>query len=235
MFSHNHNDVFGVAASVAWAQTDFSSSVVEAASWRPFSLYDNTGIPETDPEHARVRDALVPLGPLYFAFNQERKTTGSTLTLQFRPNERLNFTLDGMFGKLKNSRLQLREDMPIDQGVTGISNAMIEDGVIVSADFIGVQQRVGSRFVLNNEEYNQVVARMEWTPDEWWSIRPSLGYAKREADEIHDLYSFRLADADGNWDPGTLSYRLRGDFIDFTSSATDFVSTQKISCSMCSS
>jgi len=224
MFSHNHKDTFGIAASLAWAQSDFSSSVVEAASWRPFALYDNTGIPETDPEHARVRNALVPLGPLYFAFNQDRKTIGSTLTLQFRPNERLNFSLDGMYGKLKNSRLQLREDMPIDQGVSGIANAVIEDGVIVSGDFTGVQQRVGSRFVLNHEEYKQVVARMEWMPDEYWSIRPSLGFAKREADEIHDLYSFRLADGNGEFDPGTVSYRLRGDFIDFTSSATDFVS-----------
>jgi len=224
MFSHNHKDTFGIAASLAWAQSDFSSSVVEAASWRPFALYDNTGIPETDPEHARVRDALVPLGPLYFAFNQDRKTIGSTLTLQFRPNERLNFSLDGMYGKLKNSRLQLREDMPIDQGVTGIANAVIEDGVIVSGDFTGVQQRVGSRFVLNHEEYKQVALRMEWMPDEYWSIRPSLGFAKREADEIHDLYSFRLADGNGAFDPGAVSYRLRGDFIDFTSSATDFVS-----------
>jgi len=224
MFSHNHDDRFGVAASVAWAQTDFSSSVVEAASWRPFSLYDNTGIPESDPKHAAVRDALVPLGPLYFAFNQDRKTIGSTLTLQFRPNEQFSFTLDGMYGKLENNRLQLREDMPIDQGVTGISNAVIEDGVIVSGDFTGVQQRVGSRFVINDEQYRQIVARLEWMPNEYWSIRPSLGYAKREADEIHDLYSFRLADDSGDFDPGTVSYRLRGDFIDFTSSATDFVS-----------
>jgi len=224
MFSHNHNDVFGIAASMAWAQTDFSSSVVEAASWKPFADYDNTGIPETDPEHSRIRDALVPLGPLYFSFNQDRKTTGSTLTLQFRPNEQINISIDGMYGKLKNTRLQLREDMPIDQGVTGITNAVIEDGVIVSGDFSGVQQRVGTRFVLNNEEYQQIVARLEWMPNEYWSIRPSLGYAKREADEIHDLYSFRLANNNGDFDPGTVSYRLRGDFIDFASSATDFVS-----------
>jgi len=224
MFSHNHNDVFGIAASVAWTQTDFSSSVVEAASWRPFALYDQTGIPATNPDHAKVRDALVPLGPLYFAFQQDRETIGSTLTLQFRPSEQIEISLDGMFGKLENTRLQLREDMPIDQGVSGISNVVIEDGVIVSGDFAGVQQRVGSRFVVNNEEYQQIVARMEWTPNEHWSIRPALGYAKREADEIHDLYSFRLADEAGNFDPGTVSYRLRGDFIDFTSTGTDFVS-----------
>jgi len=224
LFSHNKNDVFGVAASFAWAETDFASSVVEAASWRPFSLYDRTGISPDDPDHARVRNALVPLGPLYFAFNQERKTTGSTLTLQFRPSDTMTVSLDGMYGTLKNKRVQLREDMPIDQGASGISNVVIEDGVIVAGDFAGVQQRVGSRNHSNDETYRQISASMEWTPDEYWSIQPFIGYTKRDAAEQSHLYSFRLADANGDFDPGIVSYRLRGDFIDFSSSATDFVS-----------
>jgi len=224
LFSHNQNDVFGIAASLAWAETDFSSSVVEAASWRPFALYDLTGIPVTDPDHARVRDALVPLGPLYFAFNQDRKTTGSTLTLQFRPNDTMTVSVDAMYGALKNKRIQLREDMPIDQGATGISNAVIEDGVIISGDFTGVQQRVGSRNHANDETYRQLSASMEWTPNEYWTIQPFVGHTKRDSYEQGALYSFRLADANGDFDPGTLSYRLRGNFIDFSATGTDFVS-----------
>jgi len=224
LFSHNKNDVFGIAASVAWSQTDFSSSVVEAASWRPFSLYDNTGLSETDPEHAKRRDALVPLGPLYFAFNQDRKTTGSTLTMQFRPNENMTFSVDAMYGTLKNRRIQLREDMPIDQGATGISNTVIADGVIVAGEFTGVQQRVGSRNHRNHDTYRQLSAGLEWTPDEYWTIKPFVGYVKRDTFESAHLYSFRLADENGVFDPGIVSYQLRGHFIDFSATDTDFVS-----------
>jgi len=67
----------------------------------------------------------------------------------------------------------------------------------------------------------QLVAKMEWTPNEFWSIRPALGYASRDTSRTFDMYSFRLADQDGNFDPGTLSYRIRGDFLDFGSDLTD--------------
>jgi len=65
---------------------------------------------------------------------------------------------------------------------------------------------------------------MEWTPNEYWSIRPSLGYVKRNAEREFSGYIFRLADSNGDWDPGTISYQVRGDFVDFSSTATDFAS-----------
>gem|GEM_PF-5787965 len=145
LFSHNNNDVFGITASLAYAQSDFVSNVVQATSWVPFALSDLTGIvPGTNPEHDAIRDALAPFGgPTYYVFREDRETLGSTLTLQFRPNERFSFTLDGLYGTLENTRLRLRNDMPIESGVRAVNNALIENGVIVSGDFTGVQQRVG--------------------------------------------------------------------------------------------
>jgi len=224
LFSHNRNGVFGIAASLAHSQTDFASNVVQASSWRPFRLYDNTGISPTDPAHAEVRNALIPIEPLYYLFSEERKSTGSTLTLQFRPDEHFSFSVDGLYGKLSNTRLHLRNDMPISTGARGVSNLVMKDGLIVAGDFLGPQHRIGSRHHAIEEEYRQLVARMEWTPDEYWSIRPLLGWASREVERQYALYSFRLADSDGNFDPATVSYRIRGDFIDIVSDGTDFVS-----------
>jgi len=219
LFSHNHADVFGIAASVAFSQTDFQSNVIQAGSWRPFARY-NTGTRASD----EVRAALMPLSPTYYVFNEDRDTTGSTLTLQLRPNESLSFSLDGLYSKLKNKRLQLRPDFPIDGGIDAPANAVVENGVITAADIVGVQNRIGVRHHTNDEDYQQIVARVEWTPNEHWSIRPSVGYSKREAQREFDLFSFRLADSDGNFDPGMVSYRMRGNFIDFIPSATDFSS-----------
>jgi len=223
LFSHNSHDVFGITASVAYSQSDFVSNVVQATSWVPFALSDMTGIaPGTVPRHDEIRDALAPFGgPTYYVFREDRETLGSTLTLQFRPNEHFNFTLDGLYGTLENTRLRLRNDMPIETGVREVRNAVIENGVIVSGDFFGVEQHVGPRHLTADETYMQLVAKMEWTPNEWWSIRPSLGYASRDTSRTFDMYSFRLADKNGNFDPGTLSYRIRGDFIDFGSDLTD--------------
>jgi len=223
LVNYNRNNVFGVTASVAWAQTDFVSNVSQASSWLPFALSDQTGIPAgSDHVHDERRAALAPFGgPVHYVFREDRQTMGSTLTIQFHPNERINFTLDGMHGTLKNTRLRLRNDMPIETGITSISNTVIEDGVIVSGDFTGLQQRVGPRHLTADEKYQQLVARGEWMPDEYWSVRPAIGYASRDTSRTFDMYSFRLADSNGAFDPGTLSYRIRGDFLDFHSDLTD--------------
>jgi len=223
LINYNKDNVFGVTASVAYAQTDFVSNVVQASSWLPFALSDQTGIPAgVDPVHDERRAALAPFGgPVRYVFREDRKTLGSTLTIQFRPSEKINFTLDGMHGTLKNTRLRLRNDIPIETGVNAISNTVIEDGVIVSGDFTGPQQRVGPRHLSADEQYQQWVAKAEWTPDEYWSLRPSIGYAVRDTSRTFDMYSFRLADSNGNFDPGTVSYQIRGDFLDFSSDLTD--------------
>jgi len=216
LFSHNHNDVFGVAASIAWSEADFVSNSLEGGSWRPFAP-SNTGTRASD----EVRAAWNANGPRYYSFNEQRDTTGGTLTLQFKPSDALNITLDGLYGKLGSDRLAQRDDMAIEGGANIPSNTVIEDGIIVSGDFTGIQQRVGANVYHTDETYKQAVVQLEWTPDEYWSIRPLIGYAKRQAERARDLYSFRLAE-NGQFDPGTVSYERRGDFLDFRSTHTNF-------------
>jgi len=220
LFSHNKNNVIGVAASAAWSKTDFASNVAQASSWRPFSTF-NTGTQAA----ADVRSALVPIDPLYYVFSEDRETMGATLTLQFNPNEKFNLSLDGMHGTLKNTRVQVRNEAGITSGgVNAPTDVVIEDGIIRSGRFTGVRQIVSTRHHDVDEDYNQIVARMEWMPDEYWSIRPSFGYARRKAEREFAGYLFRLADSQGNLDPGIFSYQIRGDFVDFNSTATDFSS-----------
>jgi len=217
LFSHNHNDVFGVAASVAFSQADFQSNVIQAGSWAPFGRY-NTGTRARD----EVRAALIPLSATYYTFNEDRDTTGATLTLQFRPNDAFSFSVDGLYSKLKNKRLQLRPDFPIDDGgLDAPVNAIVEDGVITSIEHIGIWERLGVRHHSSDEDYRQIVMRMEWTPNEYWSIRPSVGYSQREAQREFDMFLFRHDNSSGL---NGMSYKMRGNFIDFSSTVTDFSS-----------
>jgi len=229
LFNHNHNDTFGVAASLAWSETDFVSNAVQAISWRPFSGYNNPT--DARPDRIRATDeeraALIPLGPVYSLNNEVRETTGATLTLQFRPSDAITFTLDGLYGKLDSERMAVRYDMPLEGGANAPTNAVIENGVMTAGDFTVVQQRIGASFINTEENYRQLMLTMQWTPDEWWTLRPSIGKAERKVDRSDNpFFSFRVADRSAvnpfdPFDPGTVSYRLRGDFIDFSSTATD--------------
>lgn len=219
LLSYNANDMFGVTASVAFADTDFTSDLISAGSWRAFSNY-NSGTRAPD----NVRAALSPNVPGLAGFRESRQTFGSTLTLQARPSDKVEITIDGIYGKLDGNLLAYRNDAALEGGLDAPTNVVIEDGVITSADFTRAQQRVGTNFIDTDEEFYQVSGSLKWQPNEYWTITPLIGYSSRTTDRTWDLWSFRLADAAGNFDPGVVSYNLRGDFLDLSSTTTDFAS-----------
>ena len=219
LISKNFNNVFGIAASLAFSDTTFRSDTAEGGSWRPLAAATTGPTVGT----AAQRAALNANGTRYYHFNEDRKTLGGTLALQFRPADNLLFTVDGIYGSLESDRLALRDDAAIESGVNGVVSATIEDGVITSGAFTGVQQRVGANFYTTDEKLFQVSGRAEWNPADQWTVRPFVGYSRRKADRTQDLYSFRLAN-NGVFDPGVVSYTVRGDFVDFASTATDFAS-----------
>jgi len=218
LFSHNHNDVFGIAASLAWSKSDIAYNTYEAASWRPFANANPASrIQATDD----VRAAWNPTGLRLYSIRNERETLGSTLSLQFRPNETMTFSLDGLYGTLDNNREAPRGDMPIEGSLNAPTRAEVVDGIIVSGDFPGVQQRITGEYPSIDETYRQMTASLEWTPNELWTIRPSFGHVSREVERQGQTFSFRLAE-NGQFDPGTVSYRIRGDFLEFGSTHTNF-------------
>jgi len=219
LFSHNRDDVFGIAVSLAASQGQLFSNTLEAGSWRPFG-FANNGATIRAPDD--VREAWNAYGPRYFALGEDRDALGGTLTLQFRPNDQVTFTVDGMYGKLENSLYIMRDDMPVEGLSNAPTNAVIENGAIIAGDFTNVQQRVAGDWDTTDENYRQIALSMDWTPSEYWSIRPMLGHAKRRTLRTGDFYSFRLGDAEGNYDPGTVSYRVRGNIIDFRSTHTNW-------------
>jgi TonB-dependent receptor len=218
LVSKNWDGVFGLAASIAASRTRFATDTAEGGSWRPFS-FSNTGTRAPDD----VRNALVANGTRYYHFDEDRKTLAGTVSAQYRPTDKLEVTVDGIFGKLKSDAMALRDDMAIEGGANNPISTTIENGIITAGQFTGIQQRVGDNFYTTDETTAQVIARANWQPAEGWSIRPSIGYARRKTDRTWNLYSFRLAQ-NGAFDPGVVSYRLNGDFVDFSSTATDFMS-----------
>ena len=218
IISQNWDGVFGIAGSLAASQTHFVTDTAEGGSLRPFS-FSNTGTPAP----ADVRAALVANGTRYYHFDEDRKSLAGTLSAQYRPSDTLDFTVDGIFGRLKSNAMALRDDMAIEGGANNPVSTTIQDGIITAGQFTGIQQRVGDNFYTTDETLGQVVASANWRPGEGWLIQPSVGYTRRKANRTWNLYSFRLAQ-NGRFDPGIVSYKLNGKFVDFSSTATDFVS-----------
>jgi len=211
LYSKNVDDVFGIALSMAYSDTFFRSDTVEAGSWRPGASYGRGNSP-----------SLIPNGTRYYNFLDDRDTLGSTLTIQYRPSDDLEIKFDAIFASLDSERLANRNDMPIENPGPVLS-LKESNGAATAGSFTGVQQRVGTNYIATEEKFGQYTLSAEWTPNDYWVIEPFIGYSKREAQRQFDLYSFRLAD-DNGFDPGTVSFDVRGDYVDFQSTETDFSS-----------
>ena len=215
--SKNFDDSFGISASLAYSDAFFRTDTVEGGSWRPLGNV--------------AGDPLVANGTRLYNFTESRDTLGSTVTMQFRPSDELDIKVDGIYATSDSERIANRDDMPIEGGQTGVPSTLtVENGLVTSGDFAGVQQRVGTNYFTTDEDFIQLTAKAEWTPNKNWIISPFIGYSNRQAERVRDLYSFRLAedsDNDGvfdSFDPGTVSYQVRGDFVDFGSNTTNFAS-----------
>jgi len=212
LVSKNIDDVLGVSLSLAYADKNSRSDTAEGGVWRPASVVGRG-----------TSDAYIPNGTRYYNFLEEKETLGSTFTLQYQPSSDLEVTIDAIYANLSSERIANRNDMPVENPGP-VVDLTVENGIATSGSFTGVQQRVGTNYLETEEDFSQFTAKADWTPNANWEISPFIGYSNRKADRKFDLYSFRLADENG-FDPGVVSYDLRGDFVDFSSTTTDFMSS----------
>lgn len=216
--SNNWDKVFGISASLAVADTRYRSDSNQGGSYRPFAAV-NSGTPA----NATIRAADIANGPRFISYDDKRKTIGATTTAQWRPSRDLEISADLLYGKLSSKRNITRDDAATESGVNNPLSTTISSGLITAGQFTGVQQRVGTNYLTTEEDLGQLTLQGIWRPAESWTVKPFVGYAKRKADRTWDLYSFRLAQ-NGAFDPGVVSYQIRGDHLDFSSTATDFSS-----------
>lgn len=216
--SKNWNRVFGISAALTAADTRYRSDSVQGGSYRPFGAV-NSGTRASD----AMRANIVANGPRFIAYDDKRKTLGATTTAQWRPSSALEITADALFGKLDSKRNITRDDAATESGVNAPLSTTVVDGLISAGQFTGVQQRVGTNYLTTDEKVGQFGLGAVWKPFDSWTVKPFAGYSKRSATRTWDLYSFRLAQ-NGVFDPGVVSYSIRGDHFDFSTTNTDFSS-----------
>lgn len=216
-FSQNWGNEFGISFAITGADTRYRSDSTQGGSYRAFSAV-NTGTRASD----AIRSAIIANGPRYVYYDDKRKTFGTTTTAQWRASRELEVTADLLYGKLKSNRIVNRDDAATESGLNAPLSTTIVDGLITAGQFTGVQQRVGTNYLTTDEYMGQFGVGAVWKPaDTSWTVKPFVGISKRSADRTWDLYSFRLAN-NGVFDPGVVSYNVRGDYLDFSSTATDF-------------
>jgi len=221
--SNNIDDLFGVSFSLAHSQSKFRTDGVESGAWR--SLNTVTGDDVNYAAGTKLGDALIANGTRLYTFLEERDNTAATLALQYRPSETLMLNFDVIYSSLSSEKAAHRNDIPLEHSaIIPIDSSLVIDdrGVVTAGTFDKVQHRVGPRITDLDDTFYQSSFSAEWLPNDQWKITPYIGYSKREADRAMTLLSFKLNDSNGAATSGLMSYKVRGDYVDFNSELTDF-------------
>lgn len=197
-FSNNFDDVWGVAASVAYSEID--TTVNENGTWKYGRLGDKMGptFQEGDPGvNYNYADMLIPDDPRYLRNDINRKSIGSSLTFQYNASDSLQFTLDNIYVSSNSLREFNRIDASLEWDMGGepdFGTPNIEtingNEYITSAVFPRVRNRVGTQNIDREETFSSHVLSAEWYATDSLTIKPLIGYTKRTGDEETYLYSF---------------------------------------------
>lgn len=220
LLSQNWANKFGVSASLAYSDTRYLTSSNGGISARPLFAPATAGLRRT--ATPAQLNGLIPSTINFEVNNDERETLGATFGAQFRPNDALEFTLDAILARIEGERRFTRADAPPENGINSIANDTIQNGVIRSATLRNVQNRIASNDNDTEEDFLQLSGQVAITPDDNWTITPFIGYAERELATDSSLLSFARGDRNtGRLARYPVTYRLNGQFIEFSSPGLD--------------
>lgn len=212
------DDKFGVLVSFAQSERNIRQEGFGTVRWT--SPYDNTNrsfvgndstvnisgtpnplgnYPDLDPNNAKLANekldfVLFPRLPRMDSFNTDQERTGITSSFQFRPTDRMEFTLDYLQSDLEtdvssyNYFAQFRNSFG---SITPTSIVLDETGrVAVAGEFTGVTPRVESRGQFSTTSFEQIVLSSKFELTDTLQLDVMFGNAAVEYDE--EQYRFNL-------------------------------------------
>ncbi|GAC17690.1 TonB-dependent receptor [Paraglaciecola arctica] len=225
VFNHNWNDTFGVNAAVVYSDTAMQNNEVRGSSHTPLSaVWKGPAVGEPGGATQEELDALYPRIESFGYTSEQRETLGAVLGLQWRPNDDLDIKFGALMGSIDGDRVETILDAPSESNITAVNNVVIENGVATQATLTGVQQRVGARQSIINEDVKQFTLSADWHLSDSLTFSPYIGHFSREKSDSNDLFSFRRMADDGNFYPADVSYIMRDKYLEWSTSGTDFAS-----------
>lgn len=125
LISNTWDDKFGALFSIAYSKRDVNEQGYNTYRWRKKNASGSDISELSDELQDKINNEEVSFsrGSRYSLFENEQERLGTTLALQYRPNNNLEFSFDALYGELNNDRsefhLQNRGSSSTALGCTG--------------------------------------------------------------------------------------------------------------------
>lgn len=216
----------GLLISAAWSRNDVNEYGYRSWNWNKINVNAaNIGPGVSAADRDRLINATglgrlsAPQAGSYSTWYAERERLGLTASLQWRPNDRVDMSLDVLYGVLSNDRNEYALAPAGVNALTGnvqgtqILNAVeIRGDSIVYADWSGVDMRNEAKHSEDETRFTQVVWNGRFQATERLRFDALLGFARSEFDgPVFDKVFIQAVGQDFSYDfrngaPATNTY-----------------------------
>lgn len=188
--------LFSLSYSERSVRDEGSSTVrwANAANQRFGSFSDGTPITATSP----ITTAFHPRIPRYDSFNHEIERTGASLSLQARPTDTTEVSLDALYANHKANRQEVFWEASLNttqNNVVVVNDSVIDGNSLVYADLSNVRLLAENRYDEMETKFHQVTlnVKQEFTDD----LKGNLTIGNVKSDFDNPLQNTAIMRADG--------------------------------------
>ena len=209
---NNADETFGISASAAWTKyetPELGNNSVRWANNATFRSVDGVDCAATpaDPGCVEVRDAFHPRIPRYGLVNHDRERLGATAAIQFRPTDRTDIQINGLYSNFKEDRDEYWGEVLLrsNEDEIDITNYVIDsNNNVISADLENAWIR-NERYHRESEtDFYQISGQIEQGFGDRFTVSLLGGFSKSDAtipvettiifDDRDGLYSYDYSD-----------------------------------------
>ncbi|MDF3012734.1 MAG: TonB-dependent receptor [Cellvibrio sp.] len=154
------DDMFGVLFSLSYSERNVQDEGSSTVRWdnvaaQKFGRYQGSA---TGADITALNAAFRPRIPRYDSYEHEMERLGSSLSLQFRPTDTTEISLDGLWAKFDANRQETFLQGSLNPGANATSNVLdyaIEGNTLVYADIEGARLLSEQRFDEQSTDFSQ--------------------------------------------------------------------------------
>ena len=207
------NDKLGVAASVAYVDEPYQTE--EERAWG----YPNTGSVAGSP---RVLGGLETN-----ATSTQLKRLGLTGTVQYEIMPELVLSLDGFYSNFKDEQIRRGVEIPLEWGGATLSNAQVENGVVVAGTFTNVPAVVNNKAFDRKADLYSFGGNLRYDGSSGWNAMVDVGWSKTDRRET-DLQTNAGTGPGGLGANDTVDFEYRNGGIYVTDNALNYADPTQI-------
>ncbi len=177
---------FGALFSLSYSERSVQDEGSSTVRWtnvagQRFGRYQGATIDATHPANTAFRPRI----PRYDSYQHEMDRLGSSLSLQFRPTDSTEISVDGLWAKFDATRQEIFMQGSLNPGANSTSNILdyaVQGNTLVYADIEGARLLSENRFDEMSTDFSQGTITLKQDFSEKFRLNAMVGSTKSDYD-----------------------------------------------------